>query len=122
MNRSLQIAVADDEPDVRDYLKTVLERLGHRVLGPVENGAKLVDLCRERMPDLVITDIRMPGLNGGDALREIHAMHPVRCLVVSASENSAAWTFLTSDPACAFLAKPFRKNDLCEAIARLMMS
>jgi CheY-like chemotaxis protein len=123
MKRSLQIAVADDEPDMRDYLKAVLERLGHEVLGPVENGRQLVDLCREHMPDLVITDIRMAKLSGDEALREIWAMHPVRCLVVSAYENSAQCTFPSAGGGgCAFLAKPFRKNDLYDAITRLMTS
>ena len=50
MTRSLRIAVADDEPDMRDYLKKVLERLGHVVLEPAENGLELVELCRELTP------------------------------------------------------------------------
>jgi two-component system, response regulator PdtaR len=121
MTRSLRIAVADDEYDMRDYLQKVLEKLGHVVVGSVDNGLKLVELCRESTPDLVITDVCMPELNGPDALREIHAMYPVPCIVVSALDDPAQCGFASSPPApWEFLGKPFRKHDLHDAIRRLM--
>jgi response regulator NasT len=121
MTQSLRIAVADDEPDMRDYLKKVLERLGHIVLGPVENGLALVDLCLNAGPDLVITDIRMPELDGDEALLRIQRENPVPCIVLSAFGNPDQWAFETDKMDWAFLDKPFRKNDLHEAI-RLLMS
>ena len=118
--QSLQIAVADDEPVVRDYLKRVLERMGHIVRGPIENGLRLVELRQAHSPDLVITDIRMSGLIGDEALRQIHPLHPVPCIVVSAHGCGHPTWLESSDANWAFLDKPFQKNDLREAIRQLM--
>ena len=55
MSHSLRIAIADDEPDMRDYFQEVLPRMGHTVVALAQNGRELVDLCRATNPDLVIT-------------------------------------------------------------------
>lgn len=120
MPRTLQIAVADDEPDMRDFLKRVLERLGHEVLGPVENGLQLVDLALAAEPDLIITDVRMPMLSGDEAIRQIHASLPVPCIVLSAFGQQEVMAFESPHVRWAFLGKPFRKNDLEAAIRGLM--
>ena len=67
---TLRIAVADDEGDMRNYYQKVLSRLGHQVV-VAENGRALVDACKANHPDLVITDIRMPELDGIDAATEL---------------------------------------------------
>ena len=67
MSRALRIAVADDEPDMRDYFRTILPRLGHEVVAVAETGRELVEQCRATRPDLVITDIKMPDMDGIDA-------------------------------------------------------
>ena len=120
MIRPLRIAVADDEPDMRDYLKRVLERLGHTVVGPVEDGLKLVELCRKSRPDLVITDVRMPGLNGDQALREIYTVCPVPFIVVTAGGIGCQRDFELDRSSFVFIDKPFRRNDLHNAISQLM--
>lgn len=122
MKNPLRIAVADDERDTREFLKKALERVGHVVLGPVENGLQLVELCLEKSPDLVITDIRMPVLDGDHALRKIHEVYPVPCIVLSAFGNTAQLAFETANVNWTFLDKPFRKSDLFNAIHRLMPS
>ena len=68
MTRTLRIAVADDEPDVRDYFQRMLPRLGHEVVAVASTGRELVELCREHHPDLIIADIRMPEMDGDEAL------------------------------------------------------
>lgn len=120
MSRTLQIAVADDEPDMRDFLKRVLERLGHEVLGPVENGLQLVDLVLAAEPDLIITDVRMPVLSGEEAIRRIHATFPVPCIVLSAFGQQEVIAFESPGARWAFVGKPFRKHDLEAAIHQLM--
>ena len=64
MKKSLRIAVADDELDMREFFQRMLSRNGHQVVSVAENGRQLVEQCRELQPDLVITDIKMPDLDG----------------------------------------------------------
>ena len=116
---NLRIAVADDERDMRDYLRWVLERLGHTVLGPVDNGRALVDLCREEAVDLVITDIRMPEMNGDVALKHIQAIRQTPYIVISAFGSPEALSD-AMEGEWIYLNKPVGKRDLQEAIARLM--
>ena len=60
MSRVLKIAIADDETDLRDYLRETLSVLGHQVVGVAATGRELVEQVRSTRPDLVITDIKMP--------------------------------------------------------------
>jgi CheY-like chemotaxis protein len=62
--RSLRIAVADDERDMREYLQEGLARLGHEVVAAASTGQELAEQCTSAAPDLIITDVRMPGLDG----------------------------------------------------------
>ena len=64
MTQSLRIVIADVEPDMREFLTRMLPRCGHEVVAAAENGVRLVELCRQQRPDLVITDIKMPVLDG----------------------------------------------------------
>src|SRR5262245_38981677 len=84
MTKSLRIAVADDEPDVRDYFRVILPRLGHKVVAAAANGRELVAACLELHPDLVIADVRMPEMDGDQALHEICQQSPIPFILISA--------------------------------------
>jgi response regulator NasT len=84
MMQYLRIAVADDEPDMRDYFKKSLSRLGHQVVAVAQNGRELVEQCRAVRPDLVITDIKMPDMDGIDAATQIDRDGPIPVILVSA--------------------------------------
>jgi CheY-like chemotaxis protein len=71
MNGSLKIAIADDELDMRDYFQQILPLLGHQVIAVARDGRELVDLCAATRPDLVITDIKMPDMDGIEAATRI---------------------------------------------------
>lgn len=71
MTPALRIAVADDEPRMRDYYQDTLPLLGHRVTCAAPTGQDLVRCCRDARPDLVITDIRMPDMDGIEAARVV---------------------------------------------------
>ncbi|HMO36984.1 MAG TPA: response regulator, partial [Gemmatales bacterium] len=71
MTRPLRIAIADDEAEIRDHYCKVIKRLGHEVVAAVDNGTALVDACQQLHPDLIISDVKMPALDGEQALREI---------------------------------------------------
>jgi response regulator NasT len=114
---SLRIVVADDETDVLGYYQVLLHRLGHQVVGATDNGDDLVALCRELRPDLVITDLRMPGLNGDEAARVFWADHAVPVLFVSAAPPDLhTLTAGGAFPALA-VAKPLGRAELEGAMA-----
>lgn len=117
MTASLRIAVADDEPDMRDYFRRVLARLGHHVVGAASNGHELIELCRAERPDLVITDIKMPELDGIEAAVQLYQEHPMAVLLVSAHHNGALIERAVADHVLGYLVKPVRQADLGPAIA-----
>jgi len=78
MTNPLRIVVADDEPDMRDYFKKILPRLGCTVVGVAANGKELVAQCLTLQPDLVITDIKMPDMDGIEAAVAIYLVKPIK--------------------------------------------
>jgi response regulator NasT len=120
MNQPLRIVVADDEPDMRDYFRKSLARLGHQVVAVAANGRELVEQCRALRPDLVITDIKMPELDGIDAAVQIYAERPVPVILVSAHHDSELIERAGADHILGYLIKPIRQADLEPAIGLAM--
>jgi response regulator NasT len=120
MTRPLRIVVADDEPDMRDYFRKILPRLGHQVVAAAETGRELVELCRTAGPDLVITDIKMPDLDGIDAATEIYQQRPVPVVLVSAYHDPELIARAEADHILGYLVKPIKQSDLEPAIALAM--
>jgi AmiR/NasT family two-component response regulator len=117
MNRALRIAVADDEPDMQDYFRTILPLLGHEVVAVAKTGRELVEQCRATHPDLVITDIKMPDMDGIDAAAQIYKDAAVPVILVSAHHDSATVRRADADYVMAYLVKPIKQADLEPAIA-----
>jgi response regulator NasT len=120
VSQSYRIAVADDEPDMRDYLTRILPRLGHEVVAVAENGRQLVELCRQTRPDLVVTDVKMPKLDGIAAAEQICQERPVPVIVVSAYHDPELVERAEADHVLAYLVKPIKQADLAPAIAIAM--
>ena len=117
MSRQLRIVIADDELDMREYLQTILPCFGHQVVAIASTGRELVDRCRETHPDLIITDIKMPDMDGIDAARQIYRDLPIPVILVSAYHDQELLERLEEDHILAFLVKPIKQNDLEPAIA-----
>jgi response regulator NasT len=117
MNPTYRIVVADDEPDMRDYYREVLPRLGHTVVAAAENGRELVEHCRSYLPDLVITDIKMPEMDGIDAANRIYQERPVPVILVSAHQEPALIERAEMDHVMAYFVKPIKLADLAPTIA-----
>lgn len=120
MTKRLKIAVADDERDMRDFLQESLTDLGHEVVAVAESGRRLVELCRDAHPDLVITDIKMPEMDGIEAAAQVCRDYPIPVILVSAHHESDLVQRAADDHVLAYLVKPIKQADLEPAIALAM--
>lgn len=116
MKTSIRIAVADDEPDMRRFLYRVLTHEGHHVVAVAENGQQLIDACRSIPPDLVITGVELPEMDGLQAIHEICRTNLVPAIIVSDNVNAELLSRAGQEPVYAFLVKPIKMDDLRPAI------
>lgn len=117
MKESLRIAVADDEADMRIFFEEILRHMGHDVLPACKTGRELVALCLKEKPQLVITDIKMPEMDGIDAAKQIYEAHPLPVILVSAHHETELIRRAECDYVMAYLVKPIKQTDLEPAIA-----
>ena len=120
MKRPLRIAVADDEREMREYLQEMLAHLGHEVVGAAADGKQLLAICQTHRPDLVISDVRMPDMDGIEAATRLGAQNPVPIILVSAFHDNETIARAESDHILAYLVKPIKANNLEPAIALVM--
>jgi CheY-like chemotaxis protein len=127
------ILVIDDEPDVRDAVKRVLDRAGYTVRTSDSGVDALAELERIRT-DVVITDIIMPKIDGVQLIESIRKLFPsVRIIAISGGGNFGISAYQpTAITTTAYLAsaelagahmgltKPFESNDLIQAIERVL--
>jgi response regulator NasT len=116
MTRTLRIAVADDEPDVRDYFQRMLPRLGHEVVAVAADGRELVEVCGRLKPDLIIADVRMPVMDGDVAIEQICRNCPTPFILVSAYSKPTELSEVTGSTRRAYLTKPVKRENLVDAI------
>ena len=90
---------------------------GHQVVAVAQTGRELVELCAATRPDLVITDIKMPDMDGIDAATQIYRNGPVPVILVSAYHDPEFIDRAEADHILAYLVKPIKQADLEPAIA-----
>jgi AmiR/NasT family two-component response regulator len=120
MSRSLRIAVADDEPRMRDWFRRILPILGHELVAAAQTGNELVEQCRTTKPDLIITDIKMPDMDGIDAAVEICRGEPIPVILVTAYHDPELIERAEADHILAYLVKPIKQAHLEPAIKLAM--
>ena len=113
---SIRVVIAEDEAIIRLDLKETLEEEGYIVVGETGRGDKAVDLVREHRPDLAILDIKMPGIDGLTAARQITADQLCAVLVLTAFSQRDLIEEARDAGALAYLVKPFQRSDLVPAI------
>jgi DNA-binding NarL/FixJ family response regulator len=89
MEDSIRVLIADDHPLFRDGMRGLLGSLADmEVVGEASSGEQAIELARELQPDVILMDIKMPGINGIEATREIlHASPRIGVLVVTMFED-----------------------------------
>ena len=114
--RHPRVLIAEDEAIIRLDLKELLEEEGYEVVGETSRGDEAVALARDLAPDLVILDVKMPGLDGISAARHIAGGRIAAVLVLTAFSQRDLVEQARDAGALAYLVKPFQKSDLIPAI------
>ena len=111
-----RVVIAEDEAIIRLDLQETLEEEGYEVVGSTGRGDEAVALVRELMPDLAILDIKMPGMDGITAAKEIAAGRWAAVLILTAFSQRDLVEQARDAGAIGYLVKPFQKSDLVPAI------
>jgi len=112
----ITILVVDDEQSMRDFLKILLVKEGHKVV-TAENGNQALSILSEQPCDLVISDIRMPGMGGLELLESIREHYgdlPVIMITAFASPNDAVQAM--KNGAFDYISKPFNVDEIKSVI------
>ncbi len=118
----LRVVIVDDEPPARQRLRDLLSDAAaehpSRVVGEASNGRELLDLLPDCPCDLVLLDIRMPGMDGLEAVRHLRSLPaPPAVIFTTAYDDYAVKAFELH--ALDYLMKPIRGRRLAEALARV---
>jgi DNA-binding response OmpR family regulator len=111
------ILVCDDTPDILEMVQLILEAEGYEV-ATAARGQEVLDAVRRTAPDLVLLDLRMPGLDGFGVLRGFREMPglPPPVVVLSAKGRDEDRRAALDAGACGYLPKPFSVGQLLEAV------
>ncbi|WDT78914.1 MAG: response regulator [Candidatus Manganitrophus sp.] len=119
-----RILLADDNADMREYVKRILRQ--HWTVEAVEDGASALASARERTPDLVLTDVMMPGMNGFELLQALRAdprTREVPVIMLSARAGEESRVEGLEAGADDYLIKPFSARELMARVgARLELA
>ena len=115
------ILIADDHPVVRQGLRTFLETQdGLEVVGEASDGAEAAELAQQLLPDVVLMDLVMPGLDGVEATRRIRELSPSTKVIVLTSFDEDEKVFPSVKAGAAgYLLKDVRPQELAEAVRRV---
>lgn len=112
----LRILVVDDEAILRLDLSEMLAELGHDIVGEADNGGDAVTMARTLKPDLVIMDVKMPGMSGLEASKIIADEQIAPVLLLTAYSQRDVVEQATDSGVMAYLVKPIREEELTPAI------
>jgi CheY-like chemotaxis protein len=110
-----RILIVDDEPDFRYILRRILERADYEVIDAI-NGVAALEVVRRSPPDLIVTDMMMPVMNGAELIRRLRAdpqTAPIPILAATSDVDLAGGADVV-------LKKPYRSAELLTAADTLL--
>jgi response regulator NasT len=116
MNRPYKVLIADDEKPVAAGLQAQLETLGYDVIAVVHDGHHAIEVCRRSLPDVVLMDIEMPGLDGLSAARQIVRDPGTPVIILTAHGHPNLIDQAVEDGVLYYLLKPVTSPSLHAAL------
>ena len=116
MNRPYKVLIADDEKPVAAGLQGQLESLGYDVVAVVNDGQHAIEVCRRALPDVVLMDIEMPGLDGLSAARQIVRDPGTPVIILTAHGHPNLIDQAVEDGVLYYLLKPVTSPSLHAAL------
>ena len=115
---NLRVLIVDDEPPARERLRSMVAEAGeYEVAGEAGHGEQAIDLVDKLTPDIVLLDVRMPGIDGLEVARHLAALpEPPAVIFTTAFDEYALQAF--DSEAVAYLLKPIRAEKLRAALAK----
>jgi len=115
-----KILIIDDEEAIREILNITLTDRGHETL-LAANGAKGIEIFKQEKPDITITDIRMPGIDGIEVLKKIKAIqNDAHVMIITAYGNEDIAVSALRQGAVDYIKKPFNPYELEEAVKKII--
>jgi DNA-binding NarL/FixJ family response regulator len=120
--KTIRVVLADDHDLVRSGIRALLSMIeGVEVIAEAHDGKELITLVESLNPDVVMTDISMPGMDGITAISEIHCKHPeIRLLVLSMYDTVDFVKRAVASGACGYLMKDAPPFELEQAVRSVM--
>ena len=114
----LKVLIVDDEPPARERLRSLLAEIADvEVIGEAVNGHEALQETHDLAPDVVLLDVRMPGMDGLEAARHLNVLEePPAVIFTTAYDQYAVEAF--DAQAVGYLLKPVRKEQLAASLAR----
>lgn len=115
---NISVAIADDHEIFRDGLKLMLDTIeGISIVGEADNGKELLNIIKKQKPDVVITDIKMPVMDGVEAARNIKEQYPLTMIIaLSMFDDEELILEMLEAGATGYLLKNADKAEVADAI------
>ena len=116
MPEEVRVALAEDDAIIRLDLRETLEEEGYTVVGDTGRGDEMLELVAATDPEVVILDIKMPGMDGIEVARCIAESHDAAVVILTAFSQRELIDQAIEAGALAYLVKPFQRSELVPAV------
>ncbi len=114
--KKLRILLVDDESIIRLDLREMLKEQGHEIVGEGSNGQEAVELAEKLNPDLIVMDIKMPVMDGLEAVKHINAERTIPVIMLTAYSQPELVQQATELGVYGYLVKPIKEADILPTI------
>ena len=116
---SMSVFLVDDDEDVRFLMTRMLKKAGVRQVKTFAGGLEVLEsLGSEELPDLIILDQNMPGMNGFQTMEQIRRLKPEMPILISSGQPEIETWNVFKQPNVAVIAKPFTVHEIQEKLGR----